>query len=799
VRRLLLLLICAVVALMPARPVVAQPQDWAYLPYRNPHLQFNEVLQSIDTGQPTRPFFCRFYDGGELSRPDDYPVDPLLVINFVRHLGLADRWYVRQGFPNPTNRPIGNRALDGNVPGDPVNFAICNLLRPVLFAVGSCYTDNSYPVADPNAENSAIQIGRHSNLLAGPGLEPIVTMGAAHEFAHLLQNNLLADKSILCGLPEWPNSGWIIEGTADAMSIRYAEGHHTEAELYPYRYASTDPNARFFRRLFMLRPYYVALDWEPGTTQASGSPFFLIDYATNGFWYHVTERYLNDTGGNLRPVMDYNRIANQNMIWYLDRFLDARDGRMHGLEHVFPQFLAEIAQWHRHRFRGMLSKSDLDTTVFDGCTTVAVSDGSPSATVTVPMVPVSGACIEVTTNSPAQQQTLTLAVRNPEGLANEVFLAYAETSGLPQDFDCYREIETRGARAYPCVLFHVHQGRTSPNASPTRYFTISDAQPVSGPVTYRLVTSYVPRVLRPAEPGIARARRSFELTFTLETAAVAGQPARAGYAEKPGPGSPVRGSQPPGDLADAIVGSVDNAFARTGLTEAELAEVCAVERATPGFNLVRQAVTVSDELDETGDAILVRITPDVGYAPGATGTFSVSAAGHWEGADHVPDLADPGSITISRNDEDMISFEGVANTCLAAIPAYLENGTCAGARRSFGFSGHVALPSESECGTRPREDLTPQMLRLQELRLGRLGLARQPLEPLPPMLRAGDSDPVSPAPGGPAAATPEQCPATAAAGCTCSCALEACISSGRTEASPLCRLSCGSSFQQCTE
>jgi hypothetical protein len=173
-------------------------------------------------------------------------------------------------------------------------------------------------------------------------------------------------------------------------------------------------------RFYMARPYFLPLNMssssienrDPGSVYEgfdfSDVPLFRngvysqIGYATNGFWIHVSERYL---GGQISRVSElYDRLdedAMYNVTNWVDYFLDQNDGAFSGLEHVLPQFLAEYEGWWDDEVGYNCLTEELWHTVgFNGCEELRIDDVTTSATLELEVVVYSGRCIDVVLAQP---------------------------------------------------------------------------------------------------------------------------------------------------------------------------------------------------------------------------------------------------------------------------------------------------------------------------------------------------------------------------------------------------------------
>lgn len=815
--RFLALVLASALLASPAAAQSARSVDrWTFAPTTDFRFGINDFLRH-DWSGPMPAGACRLSGETIAALPagsaQDYTVHPSIVARVSEHLQLGQNWYARQGFGVPSRRPVGPLVPPHPDAGQLTNYFACMDRLTGYLQTTSCVTRGF-------EDNSLLEVGVEMNKMVLAGSVPAIAMGAVHEYGHIMQFDYVETVPERCNSPyfQWPPATWVTEGLVDGLAVLYAWDTFRQTQIYTQPFGGTGRSAKFLKRFFLLRPYYLPLHWHRfGEVKADGRVGYFntgvtkqIGYRTNGFWVHLAERYLGGDLSQFSALLGLQPQASssvrRSLINRVDRFIDDRDGgRLSGLEHVFPQFLAELAQWHKHRFEGQLSKASADLDAFDGCETLTLTDAAPTGTLSLDLPKVAGKCVEITVASAATEATLSAMSFGAGDIADAFYLALAETTGLQRDFDCYTAMSRGDPRAGPCVFSGATQGRVA-SGPLQRYMSHPLPAATPGqPITLRLIAANVPGALEPPQRGPLQ-KDTFTIVFALENAVMAGRPARAGYARKRGPGSPVRGDQPSGGLDDALVGAVDPLRPiEDALSPAEASLSCADEQRRPSFWLTGLGAPDPSGMgwDEGDDTLTVTIAPGASYAPGSTGRFTAIAAGQIDGVDYAPGALTPSSsVTITRNDAQAILFQASAHLCAVppgggaeAARLYGQGGGCRTQERRVSIQGSVAFPRASECGAQPERVATPALNRLNDIRLARIsdslpGLVPSAGAPSQAPSQSGGS-------GGGGTVDGAACPATAAAGCDCSCALQQCIASGATQATAGCRLACASAFRQC--
>lgn len=651
-----------------------------------------------------------------------------------------------------------------------------------------------------------IEVGPAANALVER--MPTFHLSAAHELAHLVQNNTAPGaRSPNADHRRAANARWITEGAADAIGVLHARDHHGGKSYFgPY-------SDRFYRRFFLARAYNVPLNQphkaqseadygSSGTAQdrllesIENSALKNLDYQTNGFWFHVIERYLDGDPKGLHPLyrsMTGAAVA-RNATGLVDRWLDSVDGKLDGLEHVYPQFLAEYASWPAHRFEGRMPDHRWLKLGFGGCHEIEIRPGAGSAAATLPLAEYAGACIRLRVN-PADallRPDIQLRVTGQNDAVDDIYLGWAagaDFKDAPQSRDCYEHVERSGRRggSAPCLLTPrdgISGGRYQ------RYFYLPEIVQAGPrePTEFLLVATWVPGEIRDA-------RRDFrieeiEITASIDSGGVstgAGDktPATTDYASKKGR-APVdaEGETAPGEatLRDVFTGDV----ARMPDLPAGMAQ--AVDRRIEG------SVTVAAEAEGARGAQVTFFFEEpleIGHE-GPLKVFAASANGARTGVQN-PD--EDSRLVIEAYTGETLRFRGVAQVCEGGMAALMGAGKGAELCRIFPprryeVSGAIAFPTARNTEARLRRPPESEAYRnYQDIRLtrleNRLGL---------PGAITGEEGPdaTSGAGGGTQMGIGRERVAPAVPGCDCGCA-----SPDRDSGDLECKLLCGRAWKQC--
>lgn len=335
---------------------------------------------------------------------------------------------------------------------------------------------------------------------------------AVHEFMHVYTNNFAPAFTIPGRDPHW-----FSEGLPDAMAIRYVadtEGGYSSLlaheDIGVWRPESEAMSSRYSKRFYLGRPYFVPLNLaaiygDGDSSLYTGASDRLVGavteldyrglgYTTNGFWTHVMERYLDDDPSAYHDLLQNVTSDVDRLMEVTDNWLDSRDGSMTGIEHVFPQFLAEYEGWWENRvdYNGMSEARWLDYS-FDGCEEIELDHTHSAGLREIEVALNAGRCFDVILTSPvaALKPGVDIAVYaegEPE-IANHLYLALARVRNADtvngnaypdgihgRDYSCYELIESGDMPQGGCLL-DPEQGRiewSDGNSETARTFNVSE-------------------------------------------------------------------------------------------------------------------------------------------------------------------------------------------------------------------------------------------------------------------------------------------------------------------------------------
>ncbi|MEM1402241.1 MAG: hypothetical protein AAGG55_02815 [Pseudomonadota bacterium] len=596
-----------------------------------------------------------------------------------------------------------------------------------------------------------LRFGRSAELLGRD--EILVDYTSTHELIHIHQNNVAPYKRK--ALPKADiNPDWIIEGIADAVGARRA---HVSHGGYPAIMGRIGPRSNgFYRRLYFLRNYNIPLNFSPnlvGTgvkgkkrlagysraeyqvlSQIEMSMLKNLDYETNGFWFHVLDRYLDYNVGGFADL--YRRMDTPSLTrltQQVDSFLDGEDGgAMRGLEHVYPQFLAEFANWWEVRTAKRIGETKWLNVAFNGCRDYSLSATAASKELNIELSEYAGACLDITIDgaSAADFTELQLAVRAEDSLADEVYLGMARIRGSREgEQSCFDVVESRGIQTAPClidprqgILHWKHAAQQKPPML-ARSFNVGGVRGKQGQDLFmRIILTRVPSSHRDLVGELER--RRFSVAVSADYAQLKSKKARdprskavSRYGKRQGEGAAATaGGMAAADAnrLDALRGRVNTPFGDTKVSISGTQLSVALE-------------------SEDGASFLVGFQMKEPLEPGVTGAVEATAimGATDESGSEVVAYQDPdkkSELNISNHDDLSLTFDGTARLCVLPTSKLLNfadppTDFCeAGRRESYEISGSVAFPTVLTSSDAYVFQGSEALDAYQDLRLARMGL-----------------------------------------------------------------------------
>ncbi|WP_417260520.1 hypothetical protein [Celeribacter sp.] len=689
-------------------------------------------------------------------------------------------------------RPVGPRveaALIGvETPGGQANYITCS--KTGVMSVTNIGADSA----------NRISVGPAANALTKH--MPTLQLSATHELGHVLQNNLYPKASKPSAMS---NARWITEGATDAVAVT-----HTQ-ELYGGKDYFGPYANKYYRRFFLSRAYNIPLNHPHQTQSKAGQAgskqeqllanietktLDLLDYQTNGFWFHILERYLNGNPNGLTSLyksMSSAAVA-QNATLLVDKWLDGIDGKLKGLEHVFPQFLTEYASWPSHRFEGHMSEDKWLRLGFGNCVEIHIPAGASSAKTTFQLAEYAGACIKISVDQVTTLLHPDIQIRfaGPNDLVDDIYLGWAKGNhfnGAPAAKDCYEMTETVGGIA-PCLL-PPSDGTSA--AQYQRYFFLPKIQQV-GPrqdTEFLLIASWVPSTS-------ADTKRNFrvediEITVSLDKGGLAAggsgaskKPAETNYATKQGRG-PVtaEGEKNPSEasMRDLFTGNVEN---MPGVSQI---------MANTLLKQTEGAITVKPDAEEgqsSGGQTQVSFLFKTPLEPGHIGPVEIYAMSEGGGRMGIQNPSKNSSFIIEEYTAETLRFRGVAEVCEGSITSLMSAGSSSDLCKIFPpkryeATGAIAFPTARNTHSRLKQPPPSEAYRnYQDIRLARLeerfGLSgTMSGNPTSEADNSGNASGIG--------TTSKQ---RAAPNCDCGC-----TSAQRTSGNIQCMLLCGKAWKQC--
>ncbi|MEA1943485.1 MAG: hypothetical protein U9P68_14675 [Pseudomonadota bacterium] len=795
--------------------------------------------------------------------------------------GDAAGWLDRRGFaPIHTyaRMPEYQRVEDpetGDVhyeeTGDWVNLIGCD--------PANAYFSTTFRLDGPSAH--AIEFGHRAAELRDTNILSF-WLTSVHEFMHVYPYNHA--QAFLNGGPQAEHH-WVSEALPDTIALRYvadrAGGYDAlfaHGDMAAWRPESESMPARYSRRFYQARPYFIPLNLAvPGGGQDSsiysgasreliGSvierDYSQLGYITNGFWTHVMERYLDNDPSLFHGLLQTLRHEDlDRLMARTDAWLDELHDPMTGIEHVFPQFLAEYEGWWDGRvdYNGMTEARWLDYG-FNGCEEIELGLGDTAAELEIEIASYAGRCIDIVMPSLAASLTPDLDIaawvdRDPV-MVNHLYLAQARMrnvtvyqgeplpgGGYGDDASCYELVEAGTVPRGGCLL--------DPEQGEVRWDS-----------TGRTVTARTFNVTEVGNSGARNVRLRFILAFahsgnlessTHMSARDVNLVATVTFADLEEDGAGAGGGGGKARLRRQVSAGGDGDFTvvyghrrsrgpistnRGGAEagQADFADIFTGNLAIPGMT---GNDAMSDAMREAGNRMLTlaedradgRQGRTIGFLlenplePGHTGP--VTANGIYEAPDGrsvgIQDPDRPTRLVIEDHTEYTLRFSGEVNVCVFDRVAFAmaarsrRPDPCRdGERRRFEVSGAVGFPGIRSGRSSFTRQTTPELEAYQNLRLSRIsqlmgdrfgpGPSGPPTMPDIPM-------PSGPAPSSPSGqgASPDrdtgarQCDDPILDGrgqCDCSCEAFACLevrADARTITPPemQCAMQCTGAWAQC--
>ncbi|MEM1088301.1 MAG: hypothetical protein AAGH90_11270 [Pseudomonadota bacterium] len=715
----------------------------------------------------------------------------------------------------PLYAPTGNQLIGPSLEptGKTVNYLGC-AEKISIMAVSAIHTpDNSlYMSIGQDAEDFD----------KSPMLKDFAPM---HELIHVYQGNTAPFKQAKYSTGDVSLS-WVSEGTADAVALLRLEalyrGHGGVMRIAgPY-------TNRFYRRFYKLRNYNIPLNFRPDKVEfqnfserrlAYGIPnkmWAQLGYETNGFWYHIVERYLEKDGGKLTGL--FGRMTSsgiKKMTWNVDAYLDQHDGAaMDGLEHVYPQFLAEFTNWWDYRTAGRITEQKWLSIAFNGCEIFDLSATKTKLTKPLEISDYAGKCVDLKVDKAAAKRLndIQLLVAGADQGADEIYIGVSRVKGSKRgETTCYDIVEQRGVRTAPCLI-DPHQGFANwqggakePKRTLVRTFNLTDLQADSGQdVMIRFVVVRVPAKHYDVM-GLFK-RKTLDLTVSLDLASLkskSNSPSKKrsvmnyGARQGEGPVAPDGStSVMNATLEDALRGNLNRMGA-------------------PGAGAMMKRMIGFELLDENETNFSVGLLLSQPLKEGVTGPVDVTGVMGERTLDgkQVVSIQNPrkeSTLDILEYDEATLRVKGEVNVCAAPLPKLMSEETSdlcrAGEELSFEVEGAVAFPNLVDGETEFTLHRTEGYDAYKDLRMERLAQRGLSFGP-------GSGGPTGPAPP---PISPSGCPGDNLGDnpplclilddgqrCSCTCENKACFDQ-KSAANNLrpqeqaCRLTCGKKWNTCT-
>jgi hypothetical protein len=639
-----------------------------------------------------------------------------------------------------------------------------------------------------------------------------------HELIHVHQNNYAPYKLAKYDRRKTGMS-WLIEGTADAVAMHRVHTLHGGHKAALRKIGSYSD--KYYRRFYLLRNYNIPLNFEqPNSSLYALSDWAVVQaidkrmwnalaYETNGFWFHIIERYLKKDAGKFTDLFgQLDTLATENVTQQVDLFLNKYDGdAQQGLEHVYPQFLAEFTNWWDVRTNKRISERKWLNAAYNGCKTFDLTTTQTHDTQPFDVSDYAGKCVDITIDSAAAQRLndVQLIVAGADQSSDEIYIGMSRISGTKRGTTtCFDIVEARGTSTAPCLIdpyqgFANWKGGTA-TAKQTllRSFNVTDIQGVAGQdIKIRMVVVRVPAKHYDVVGKLKR--KTLDLSVSLDLAALT---PKAGLKPKKravmtyGARQDEGAVSPDGDV-DVMDATLEDALrGRVGTT------------GVPGgqSSVLNQLISV-ELIDENETNFSVGFILQEALTEGMTGpvkVIGVMGERKINGA-QVVSFQDPdyeSRLEILDYNEATLRIEGQVNVCAGPQSLLFKEGAdlCRdGERLSFGVDGAVAFPTLVNGQSQFSIYSTLSYEAYKDLRMARLQM-----DPRAAAIGVGPVTGVAPNQSGEAGGTPSAvCRILAPTGsCDCSCDAKTCFASKTADQSlsgqeKSCRLTCGKRWQSC--
>lgn len=360
-----------------------------------------------------------------------------------------------------------------------------------------------------------------------------------HELAHVVQNNTMPSEYGPGASGASAKS--LTEGSADAIALKAVfDKYGTLPGVLDTIKPETSLRGEFLmRRAYNVPVFFAEIGGElrSGNDKANAlinaidkSTQKIFSYEGRPFYYYLIERYFDGNASRFVDVYSEIQASDSfNIYPKMDHFLDQLDGGvMDGLEHVFPQFLAEYAEWWEDIYKGKLPESHWLNRAFGGCAELPLDPKKNVATATRDFSEFAGGCYDIIISKDLakRRSEIELLVTSPDGDVNDIYLGVARKTGLKDGDEKCTDARSINFKA-PCL--------TDPHDSVLDDpFTIGDVtinglvrgfhiQPFVGhgetPIIIRVILADVPTDLDAITPQVARAY-TYRLTAAIDSTVV---------------------------------------------------------------------------------------------------------------------------------------------------------------------------------------------------------------------------------------------------------------------------------------
>ncbi|MEM9744087.1 MAG: hypothetical protein AAF918_15490 [Pseudomonadota bacterium] len=667
-------------------------------------------------------------------------------------LGQGVNWFRKKGFAPPKRLPLAPENLSNAAKG----FATTNSVL-----VAGCKAAGTYGVhyrctgQEHANDNNAIAFGSGVNAMFDPASGSLAYIGAAaaHELGHVFTAGAM-EGQLRCAQTKTVGGDWVTEGIADALMLDFVDETFEDSEVY-----RRGVENRFEARFYLHRPAYRPLDWYPlnGPASIADHDAKNIEYAAGSFWLHVMRRHMNDQYNPLATVV--REVHKDKGIAYVDEWLDSIDGKLAGLESIFPQYVAELAQYHKWKFNGRLNREKAHKLAFNGCERISAST-TDSGGLTLSLAPYSARCVEIVPSSNRGLPfSLSIRTSRSDMAIDDVYLSLAELSGLNTKFDCFQSAQENADA--PCLMkpiqFEGNGGVFYRDYHLTDQLAIYDETPL-----VRVIVSYVPKTMEKTPQDYSD--RIIRVNFAAAVSSVSLNDKPASTEESWGGRELAHATYMGGEIASSMVGALGTSV--PGIVWGDLNDGSAIETASKLTGFVLRLTTEKSISAGIGGA-------DIGMANGiGSGSWSPGALKSAGIGDHLlisllkgqsikagsvtrdrplkieargtmnntryvrlhNRYKSTGALRIIESNKYRIRFAGSVSACehppgfeplnqprrltfrgLGKKYVYDANGRCQTETEDFEFTGSIAWPNYRAFGNDMKLTFTENVLRLYQI------------------------------------------------------------------------------------